>query len=108
MNKTNIIVALSAAVVTFFTMAILGAVLLEDEPEREPVSTDIRQQAQQQFMVSCRGENPPEGFCTCAWDELSDMYSVSEMAEMGNTDTYPTEFYDVRDQCLTETKARQI
>jgi len=107
MDKNYVIVALVSALATFLLMAILGAVLLEDEPERsyEPTSNVT---AEEQFVSSCRGEDPPTGFCTCAWNKLSDVYTVSEMAEMGRTEEFPTEFYDIKNQCLAEINAQQI
>jgi len=105
MNYKNIAIALGSALVTFLVLAILGTVLLEDEKEYQSMS-DVT--AEEHFISSCRAENPPAGFCTCAWDELSDEYTVMEIAEMGNSETFPPEFYDIRDQCIAEISAQQI
>jgi len=107
MNKNIIITILATTLVTLMIMAIIG-MSMEDETEQTYETIPTQSEAKEAFVSSCRAENPPEGFCTCAWDKLSDMYTVREIAEMGNSDVFPSEFYDIRDQCLMGVNAQQI
>lgn len=112
MSKDNIIWAMGAAIVTFLLLGILGLVF--DSGQQQPTNqTSYENQTRQEaaegvFMGSCRAENPPSGFCQCAWDELVDEFTVDEIAEMGRTEDYPMVVYSIKEKCKTEANARNI
>jgi len=119
MDKNYVIIALVSALATFLLMAILGAVLLEDEPTNEPQTQDTVQtdnefneytssNIREGFIEGCMSEGGSRDFCTCGAEKVNEEYSLMEIAEMGSENEYPDKFWDMMRQCKTETNAQQI
>lgn len=114
MSKTNIIVALSAAVVTFFTMAILGAVLLEDEPETTQDTVKVQDKYEEpnfkdDFVKGCSAEGASEEMCSCMFDKLKADYTLEEMAGFGVNGELPVNYTQrYIKPCQNELNAQQI
>lgn len=115
MNKTNIIVALTSAVITFLVLGILGATLLDDEPT---VSTQDTVQTQEKmsddefehdFVSACSSQGVTEALCSCMFDKIREDYSLTEMAEFGINGELPAN-YTARyvTPCQNELNAQQI
>jgi len=115
MNKTNIIVALASAVITFLVLGILGATLLDDEPT---VNTQDTVQTQEEtpnenykhnFVKACSSQGVTEALCSCMFDKIREDYSLTEMASFGINNELPANF-DERylTPCQNELNAQQI
>lgn len=117
-NTKNIVIAILITLISGFLFLMVLGLTAEDDQTKE---TDQKQEqaediekpegytiedGRKDFVRGCMLEGATEEVCTCAFNELIDVYTLEEIAEIGLSGEYDRKFAETVKPCRYSSKIK--